>query len=254
MPHIVDVSKNRLIGKKIIHLDKVDSTSNYIKRALEAREIIEGTVVRAGIQTKGKGRAGRVWESPPGGLWFSVLLHPRLPLEEMALLSLVFAAGICRGLDKYIEQECKIKWPNDIYLDQKKLAGILLETSSLEEDVYLIVGVGINVNVNRDELGSLNNRAVSLSEYSSADINKDSILTTVLEYMEIYYSDYQQKGFGEILEEFKELCLHLGKRVKIECSSRTVSGTNVGIDSRGRLLVDNGIDIELISAGDVKVL
>ncbi len=251
---LTNIAKNIIIGKKIIYLDEVDSTSDYIKRALDIGEMTEGTVVAASIQTKGKGRAGRVWESPAGGLWFSLLLYPRLPMEKMALLSLVFAVAISQGLGEIIEQKCKIKWPNDIYLDGKKLAGILLETGSLEEDIYLIIGVGINVDVDKDQLGSLSSSAASLSEHSSLDLNINSILAAVLEYMEMYYLDFQQEGFSQILEEFKELCLHLDQRVKIDCINRIVSGINVDIDSRGRLVVDTGLAIEKISTGDVKVL
>ncbi len=251
---LMNIPKNSLLGNKIIYLDKVDSTSDYIRRELETGEITEGTVVLAGCQMKGRGRAGRAWESPPGGLWFSVLLRPRLPIDAMALLSLVFAVGISRGLDRFIKYRCEIKWPNDIYLDQKKLAGILLETSVSEEDVYLIVGVGINVNIDRDELGSLSSMAVSLCDYSSAALDLDSILEIVLQYMESYYLNFLHQGFDEILKEFKAVCLHLGKRVEIACSSRIVSGINVDIDSMGKLLVDTGIDIEKVSAGDVRVL
>ncbi len=251
---LMNISKNKLLGKRIIHLAKVDSSSNYIRREIEAGEITEGTVVVAGSQMKGRGRAGRAWESPPGGLWFSVLLRPRLPVDERALLSLVFAVGISRGLDSFIEQKCQIKWPNDIYLDHRKLAGILLETSGVEEDAYLIVGVGINVNIDCDKLGSLSSRAVSLGDYSSAALELDSILEIVLQCMERYYFNFLHQGFLEILEEFKTVCLHLEKRVEIASGSRIISGINVDIDSKGRLLVDTGIDIEKISTGDVNVL
>jgi BirA family biotin operon repressor/biotin-[acetyl-CoA-carboxylase] ligase len=244
-----------LIGQNIIYLKEVDSTNEYIKRYLNSGRLTAGTVVVAELQSQGKGRAGRKWDSPRGGLWFSVLLRPEIPLERMALLSLVFAVGISQALNKFIDVNCQLKWPNDIYISDKKLAGILLESVNSAHNNSLIVGVGINMNLDKNTLSPANRElAANLSDYSPVILDRSHILSAVLQYMDIYYKLFLDAGFDAILPEYKAHCRHLNQPISVNSAGRVITGINIDIDTSGKLIIDTGRKIEEISAGDVNVL
>lgn len=246
---------NQLIGRDIIYLSETDSTNEHVRRLLEAGGLAAGTVVVAEQQTQGKGRAGREWESPPGGLWFSVLMKPKLPLERMALLSLVFAVAISQALNKYAMVNCQLKWPNDIYIKGKKLAGILLEAGIYDEQNYLIAGIGINMNLDKDALSPANwELAASLSDYSPKHLDRLQILETILQHLDLYYTRFAGGRFNDILREYKSRCFHLNQQVSINRAGKLITGINIDIDDSGRLILDVGNKIEAISTGDVHVL
>lgn len=245
-----------LVGSEIIYLPRVDSTNEALKRKRKEQELPEGTVLIAGIQEKGKGRMGRHWESPPGGLWFSFLLQPGIPLEQVALLSLVFALAVARVLDAYLPSGAMIKWPNDIYTENKKLTGILLEASGeLDRPEYLIVGIGINTNIAREdfplELGQV---CTSILEQGGTVVSHNELLAGILKSVDEYYLRFMREGFLAILPEFKEKCFHLGKQVELMQGSRKVSGINVDINDRGHLLIDSAGEIIEITTGDVNLI
>ncbi|MBC7075503.1 MAG: biotin--[acetyl-CoA-carboxylase] ligase [Syntrophomonadaceae bacterium] len=253
---IMKRTRNRLIGREVEFFPRVDSTNEVIKRRLQDKQFQEGTVIVAGFQEEGKGRLGRNWESPWGGLWFSFLLCPVLPLPQIALLSLVFALAVARALEDFVSMPCKIKWPNDIYIGGKKVAGILLESSGeIDSARYVIVGIGINVNIGKGELSLENGKnAASLSNYCSKNLNNTDVFVRVLQSVERYYYKFVDQGFVNILEEFKAYCLHLGNEIKVKQGDRLVAGVNVDIDETGNLLVDTGGKIEKISTGDVNII
>ncbi|MEM3366130.1 MAG: biotin--[acetyl-CoA-carboxylase] ligase, partial [Candidatus Methanomethyliaceae archaeon] len=137
--------KTRLFGKEIITLDSIESTQIYMGKLAE-KGAPEGTVVIALEQTRGKGRMNRVWSSPRGGLWFSLLLRPSMPPKELHKLTLLFGVAIVTAL-KTFGIKASLKWPNDVLIDQRKVCGILLEASTETDRVdYIIAGIGINVN------------------------------------------------------------------------------------------------------------
>ena len=245
-----------LIGSRVIYLPRVDSTNEALKRLRTEGNLKEGTVLAAGVQERGKGRMGRHWESPPGGLWFSVLLQPRIPLERVALLSLVFAVAAARALDTCLPSPAMIKWPNDVYTAGKKLVGILLEASGeLDGPEYLIVGTGINTNITGEDFPpELRSVCTSLLDESQTMISHNELLAGILKSMDVYYHRFMQDGFTAILPEFKAKCLHLGQQVELMQGSSKVSGVNVDINERGHLLVDTGKEIVEITTGDVNLV
>lgn len=245
-----------LIGSRISYLPRVDSTNEALKRLNTEKALEEGSVLAAGTQERGKGRRGRHWESPAGGLWFSFYLKPRIPLENIALLSLVFSLAIARALDHYLPVPLMIKWPNDVYADGKKLTGILLETSGeMDAPDYLITGVGINSNVRMADFpAELRNSCTSLLEQSGVQVDHNELLAGVLQSLDQYYRRFMQEGFTSILPEFKKRCFHLGQRIELMQGKRKISGNNVDINERGHLLVDSGEDIIEITTGDVNLL
>ncbi len=245
----------QLIGKQIYYYPRLDSTNEALKRSINDHPP-QGTVYVAGKQEAGKGRRGRKWESPPGGLWFSFLLHPTLPLPQTALLSLVFAVSLVKSLNVFSGSSCHIKWPNDIYCQGKKIAGILLEMSGeIDNADYLVVGIGINVNVRTSDLPvAIGANSTSLLEVHGRKIAADEVLITVLKDLNSYYQEFLKSGFSSIRLEFKSRCLHLGKVVETTRGSDIIRGINTDIDEMGNLIVKCQDNLVRISTGDVKVL
>ncbi len=245
----------QLIGHQIYYYPRLDSTNEALKRSIKDYPP-EGTLYVAGKQETGKGRRGRKWESPPGGLWFSFLLHPTLPLPQTALLSLVFAVSLTKSLDVFAGLPCQIKWPNDIYCQGKKIAGILLEMSGeIDNADNLIVGIGINVNVRTSDLpADIGFNSTSLLEVCGREIAADNVLITVLKDLDSYYQEFLNHGFSSIRLEFKSRCLHLGKAIETTRGSDIIRGINTDIDDMGNLIVQCQDNLVRISTGDVKVL
>jgi BirA family biotin operon repressor/biotin-[acetyl-CoA-carboxylase] ligase len=257
IPEIVaEYLQTKNMSRNLMALPQVDSTNNRLKTMLQEQSLPTGTVLIAAAQNSGKGRRGRSWVSPPGGLWFSVLLHPPLDLAKTALLSLVFAVACTRAIQQYTEAVCQIKWPNDLIIDGKKVGGILLE---LEGEIgaanYLIVGIGINVNLDLDSIpAEIRDYAISMKIAEHKDFELNRILATVLNQMETYYERFMMEGITDIMQEFCSLCYHLGQEVRVDMGSRILTGVNVGIDEQGSLLIDTGEQICKVSTGDVSVV
>ena len=245
----------QLIGSQIYYYPRLDSTNEALKRSIKDHPS-EGTVYVAGKQEEGKGRRGRKWESSSGGLWFSFLLRPTLSLPQTALLSLVFAVSLVKSLDVFSGSLCQIKWPNDVYCQGKKIAGILLEMSGeIDNADYLIVGIGINVNVRKNDFpAAIAASSTSLLEVNGREIDADEVLLTVLKDLDSYYQEYLKNGFSDIRLEFKSRCLHLGKVIETVRGQDIIRGINTDIDEMGNLMVQCQDDLLRISTGDVKVL
>lgn len=245
----------QLIGREILYYPRLDSSSEALKRSIRDNAVEEGTVYVAGKQERGKGRRGRRWESPAGGLWFSFLLRPDLPVSQIALLSLTFAVALARGLSNYGEP-VDIKWPNDIYCRGKKIAGILLEMSGeVDSADYLIVGIGINLNINPEDFPRpITTDVTSLLAEGGKVIAANDMLIAVLKELNRYYHEFLQSGFAGIRIEFKSLCMHLGKEIEAMQGLKSVQGINSDIDEMGNLIIENQDGRIRISTGDVRVV
>lgn len=249
---IAERLKNHLIGKQVISLAKVDSTNQVCKQMITNKQITEGAVIVASEQVNGKGRLGRKWDSPSGGLWFSLLLSPTVPVSELPLLSLVFSIAVSNGLSKFTHVPCQIKWPNDVYLEGKKIAGILLELSGeLDGIENVVVGIGINVNIKSNHLPEI---ATSIYEHSSQSFKLADVLVEVLQQIEKIYDEFLTNGFSPLLDRFKSACFHLGAEIQVQQGEKKVSGINTDIDEMGRLVIDTAEGIVKVSTGDVSII
>ncbi|HHW61063.1 MAG TPA: biotin--[acetyl-CoA-carboxylase] ligase [Syntrophomonadaceae bacterium] len=249
--------KQDTIFKQFYYYPRLDSTSTRIRELLQEGQAAEGTVVAALCQSEGRGRLGRDWSSPAGGLWFSFLLRPQLPLQETACLSLLFALAISRTLQDFVDKdEVMIKWPNDVLIKDKKVAGILLETAGeLDRIEYLISGIGINVNLASDDFPPpLQGQATSLLENRGTPADIQAVFLSTLQSIDRYYRRFLQEGFPAFCEEYKGLCYHLGRPVRIQTGQRVIAGTHIDIDSSGAMRVRSSTGIEVIHTGDVHVL
>lgn len=242
--------------ENIYTYDQVDSTNTIAKKlAGEGKE--EGTFVIAEEQTKGKGRMGRDWISPYGkGIWVSFILKPEILPVRASEITFVVAVGIMEGIKKYINKDVKIKWPNDILLDGKKIVGILTEISAEVERInYIVAGIGINANQEISDFPmEIREKATSLKINTGKIINRNELLRKIIEEMEKTYFLYKKEGFNKILDLWKENNITLGKRVKAITFDGEIIGIAERIDDEGYLIIkdDEGKDNKIL-AGDVSL-
>jgi BirA family biotin operon repressor/biotin-[acetyl-CoA-carboxylase] ligase len=225
-----------------------DSTNDDARRLAVAGEP-EGTVVLAGEQRAGRGRLGRVWESPEGGAYASIVLRPDVETPEGIVLPLVVGIGVAEGLES-LGVEALVKWPNDILApDGRKIAGILCEgLSEGWQVVWVVAGIGINVSVPNSPEGS-----VSVDELAGRHLLVPDVTATVLDSVARAYLRWKHEGFGVLAEAYERRSWLAGREVTIsDAAGRVlVAGRVAGIDGQGRLLVDSGDGIVPVAAGDV---
>jgi BirA family biotin operon repressor/biotin-[acetyl-CoA-carboxylase] ligase len=238
------------LGKKVYYFDTVSSTMDEAFRlAMEGSE--EGTLVCAETQTKGRGRMGRVWTSPKGkGIYLSLILRPKLSPTDVSQLTLLSAVVVAEVVRSFSGINARIKWPNDILVDNKKLVGILTEMNAeIDRVKFVIVGMGINVNT---PLNLMPPQSTSLKAETDKSFSRVDLIKEILKNMEAWYERYQQQGFEPVHKRWKELSSTLGKNIRVNDSNKVTKGKAVDIDSDGGLLIrsESGELIKKIT-GDV---
>jgi BirA family biotin operon repressor/biotin-[acetyl-CoA-carboxylase] ligase len=249
--------KTRFLGKSVHYYEEVAST-NDVALELAAKGAEEGTVVVAEKQTSGRGRFGRKWFSPPGkNLILSLILRPPfLPgrASQVAITTSVAAAVCLRGL---FDLPALIKWPNDIYIRGRKAGGILTELSAeLDRIHHIVVGVGINLNMTRDEIPAhLRPNCTSVRIEAGRRCDRIQVAVTLIQELEKRYRGLLKDGFSHIVDEWIALSLSLGQRIEARSEGRLYSGCPAGLDEDGSLLLrlDSGIT-RRISGGDIRIL
>jgi BirA family transcriptional regulator, biotin operon repressor / biotin---[acetyl-CoA-carboxylase] ligase len=245
------------IGNKILRLDNIGSTNNEaFKLAEEGAE--EGTVVIADTQNKGKGRLGREWLSPPGvNIYCSVILRPPILPVSAYQLTFLSAVAVARAVEQTVPLQPRIKWPNDILLNGRKIAGLLNEMSAETEKVnFVILGIGVNLNMNTKQFpDNLRHPASSLMIESGIEVERKAFFKTLIKELDILYDCYLRYGDGPVREEWIQRCDMLGKSVSVSGSGALISGVVTGVDDHGALLVrlPDG-SVEQVLSGDVTLV
>jgi BirA family biotin operon repressor/biotin-[acetyl-CoA-carboxylase] ligase len=239
----------QFIGQKFYYFDQLPSTMDEAL-SMAHRLKNQGAVVCAGQQTKGRGRLGRVWDSSGNGLYFSIVLYPSLTLEQLPNITLMAAISIRRAVKKLTGLELKVKWPNDLTIHDKKVAGILTETRLEASQIRLVV-VGIGINVNQTP-ASVKDIATSLKEQIQQEMNHSQLLAGVLNEFERCYKKLESGEFEPILSEAKKNSATLNRLVKICVGKEEVQGKAYDLDEDGALLIKltNG-KIRRIVAGEL---
>ncbi len=220
------------IGRVVLWFNEVTSTMD-IAHQLARKGFPEGTIIIARKQTHGRGRNNRAWSSLEGGLWLSLIMRLESS-DRLGLLPIVFAVAVHDALTRY-HTGFWIKWPNDIYFRERKIAGILSETrftGSLLD--YVIVGIGVNINNVIDD--SLRDRAVSLSEILEREVSLTSFFDVLVQSMNKYYSVYLDSP-ESIVREFMERTEMIGKKLTLIYLNNVISGISIGINDFGELIV-----------------
>ena len=189
MGHVTQRTENTMFGHSFRYHDEIEST-NLEAKTLALKGAPEGTVVVAEAQSAGRGRLGRRWTSPAGkGLLFSVILRPSLPMSEAHLLTIVAATAAAEAIERHVPARVAIKWPNDLFIGDRKVGGILMEVAGEQDDVdWVVLGVGLNVNTEFSELPvALRRTATSLKMTGGEMVDRSDVLATLLLSLEAHY-------------------------------------------------------------------
>jgi len=247
--------KTKVIGRVIHHFVHVSSTQEIAKE-LARQGTVEGTVIIAETQSVGRGRLGRGWFSPAGGIWMSLLLSPKRSVQELQVLNLLAALAVSRSIEKACGLEARVKWPNDVLIQGRKVAGILSEAFAKGGIVSnVVLGVGINANVDTELFPfDLRSSATSISTTLGSFVDRVTLVQSLLEELETLYEEFEREGSSFIISELKRLSTTLGRKVKVVSLDGVTEGLAVDIHTDGALVVrvEDGTT-KLFYSGDVSI-
>jgi BirA family biotin operon repressor/biotin-[acetyl-CoA-carboxylase] ligase len=243
------------LGQVLHSFDAIGSTSDHAK-ALAEEGAGHGEVVIAETQTSGRGRRGRSWVSPPRkNAYFSAVLRPDLPPARAPELTLVASVAICDAL-RHANVAPGIKWPNDLLVGGRKIAGILTELAAEPEGIqWVVLGIGVNVNARPEDFPEeLRGEATSVLIERGEPAPRALLVAACLTALEGWLDRHAEEGFAPIRQAWRERSVTLGREVLVRAEGRELVGTAEDIDDSGALLVRAGDGLERILAGDVSLL
>ena len=263
----IDLSlENLVIAKRIYHYKKIKSTQQLaISLAKSNIDYQHGTVIVADEQMAGIGRGKKKWASPIGGLWMSLIIKPKIEFAKINLISVISALSVCEAIYNISSLKSYIKWPNDIIINGKKLAGILIDTNTNNsKNDYIIIGIGININVDIPKINlsvDSNNifptRVTSIHNESKVkNINRFTLMKQLLRKLDFYLSLIENdKYHNKIIEIYKKLSNSLGKRIVIYHEGlKKNSGIVKDIDNGGGLILEREDKLEeIIYSGEITI-
>ncbi|MCE5214686.1 MAG: biotin--[acetyl-CoA-carboxylase] ligase [Methanobacterium sp.] len=237
-----EIKKNlrtKYLGKNIYFYKEVDST-NDVARKLADEGAAEGTIVIAESQRSGKGRRGKKWISPSGGVWMTIILRPDVEPNKAPQLTLVAGVAVAETLDQECGLDIGIKWPNDILIGDKKVSGILTEVKTDGGIVdYALVGIGIDLNMDINIFPpEIRGGATSLKAELDREIKGAELVQRFLQRFEYYYGEFKEGNFRDILKQWRRLSSTIGTYVEVHKKGRTVYGEAVGVNKDGKLILE----------------
>ena len=244
------------LGIPFLHFQELDSTNLEARRQAEAGAP-HGACLAAEHQSAGRGRLDRRWLAPKGTcLLFSLILRPRLRLDQVFGLTSLAALAVCRAVESLSNLQPLIKWPNDVFLNGKKLAGILTEFTSRAENLeFVVVGVGLNVNLTEGQLAKLPAPAASLKAATGQPWDRAVLLARILAQANQLYSQAAPEALPDMTEEYETRSLLANREITVRDGDKVRSGIARGIDQSGALLLEESPgQISVIRHGDVSVL
>ena len=235
-------------GRSIEYYTFTDSTKEDVWELVE-EGAKEGMVVITDQQKKGKGRRGNIWISEPGSsLTFSFLIQPQLTTDEIGLLSLLMGVAIVDGISKFAQLECQLKWPNDIIIQKKKVGGILAESKTLNNQCWVVMGVGLNVNEQTlpDEISDI---ATSLRIEKGSPIQREPLLAFILNSFESLYNQSQTNW----IDQWNFHCVHLNSDITFHHGPEKIQGVFTGIDEIGQAQIKINGSLKSFPSGIIEL-
>jgi len=248
--------RTKTIGKQAYYFDSIDSTQNQaLKMAQDVAN--DGTVIVAAKQTGGKGRDGRKWMSPKGGIWISIILHPKFDISITTLFPIASSLALSLAIEKIFSIKPELKWPNDLTIKGKKVAGMLVDVSLESNRIEnLVLGVGINFDVNAKQIekslkGTPNFYGVSSLSDQKQNIKPIQLVQTFLLELEKIYKALNEKQIKKIISEWTSRSSTIGKNVELNTTDSKIKGKAIKIDDDGALIVSENNKIHKVIAGDI---
>jgi BirA family biotin operon repressor/biotin-[acetyl-CoA-carboxylase] ligase len=245
----------RLIGRRIEYHDELGSTNAEALR-LAQQDAQEGTIVIADGQSDGRGRLDRSWESPPSmNLYLSVILRPDIPAASASLVPLMVGVAVADVISQSCPGRVRLKWPNDILIDGKKICGILTEMRTRTDRVqFIIAGIGVNLNMRRLHFPrELRETATSLQIETECSVDRLDFAVRLIETLERWYRIYLNEGQDHIRESWLKYADIIGQKIEVVFKGDSLRGTVVGLDESGALLLEGETGVQQVLAGDVYI-
>lgn len=248
--------KTKLIGKQAYYFDSTDSTQDQaLKMAHDHTN--NGAVIVATKQTGGRGRSGRRWISPKGGIWISIILQPKFDISITTLFPIASSLALSIAIEKTFSVMPELKWPNDLTINGKKIAGILVDASMESNKIEnLVLGVGINFNVNVKEVektleGTPNFYGVASLSEQKKNVKPIQLVQTFLVELEKIYKALNARQIKKIISEWSKRSSTIGRNVELSTIDERIKGKAIRIDEDGALVVAEGSETHRVIAGDI---
>nr|AFD03316.1 biotin--acetyl-CoA-carboxylase ligase [uncultured archaeon W4-93a] len=248
--------KTKTIGKRAYYFDSIDSTQNFaIEIASNSKE--NGTVVISQKQTRGRGRLRRKWLSPAGGIWLSIVFHPKFDISISTLFPIAASVALSNAIEKVIRKKSEVKWPNDVTIKGKKVAGMLIDVSIESNKIEnLVLGVGINFKVNASRLEKLlkntdNFYGVTSLVENGKYQNPILFVKSFLYELEKIFELLEKGKSNTIIDDWTKKSSTIGKSVSVSTSDGKINGKAIKLDNDGALIVKTNNQFQRVLAGDV---
>jgi len=246
-----------IVGKNLIYYETVKSTNSLLFE-LADNNLEDGSVLIADTQTGGKGRLGRSWFSPKGvNLYFSVLLRPEVSPQNSAVFTFLASLALAETLDE-LNISCRIKWPNDILIGNKKVAGVLTEMKNDGNSLnFIVIGIGLNINLSKelidDNLKVISDSVTSLSIESGRNLNREEIAAKVIINLDKYYLKFINEGINSIVAAWVTRWGMLNENVSVKVDKEIINGIARKVDTYGYLYIEDADGrLNKIIAGDLQ--
>ena len=231
--------------------DNLPSTNDFAKELINSNSFTNGSTIIANEQTSGRGRFARTFFSPADtGIYFSAILKKQLPIKDVSLITIISAVAVCKAIKKLTKLEPKIKWINDIYLNDKKICGILVENVSDNTNLKskgIVIGIGININT-KDFPKDIENKAGSIM---CDELSRNKLIAEILNNLFELSEDVYSK---KIIEEYKSLSLVLNKKISYTKGNKTYRATVIDINNTGNLIIKDDLNnISILECEEVSV-
>ena len=241
------------LGKRVYYFNTISTTQNFaIKIASENNE--NGTVIISKKQTGGRGRMKRKWKSPVGGIWMSIIIHPKFDVSYATLVPIATSLALCIAIEKILKIKPELKWPNDVTLKGKKIAGILIDTSIVSNEIEnMVLGIGINFKIKPHELASTIKKTPNFYGVTTLVKKNEKALPFVQQFLyelENVFQLINSRRIRKIKSEWTKRSSTIGRNVSIITSEGNVNGKAVKIDNDGALII-KGKKAEKILVGDI---
>ena len=253
---ILPTLETEYMGKEILCFRKVFST-NSIAKFLANHSADEGTVLISEIQTKARGRSGKKWEAPDGGVWMSLILRPNVPTARIGLITLATGVAIAKSI-RSLGVDARIKWPNDVLIHGKKISGVLTEVNATFNEIdWIVVGIGIDSNLKLEDFSEdIRIGTTTLTEELPTKVDENELIAIFLNEFEKVYELYKDGEIETILKDWRDLADTIGKYVNItQTGGKITQGYVVGINHEGSLIIERQDGtLEKIISGELRTV
>ena len=226
---------------KKVYFYRVVSSTNIAGELTASIGAPEGTVILGVVQTEGRASQGKRWDSPPGGIWMSIILRPNIPPEELHIINLVAGVSIVSALKKQYYNTAELKWPNDILLDGKKIGGILTEACTIKDKIeYAVLGIGVNTNVNKGDVPA-NKRGSTTLKHEERLFNEIVFLNDFFDKFNKLYTEFKKRNYNPIFSEWMKKSITIGEKLIIYPPIEEIDiikGRGCGLSSKGYLVIE----------------